>query len=156
MLTVALLTLGWRVVKQAVLPSLKRKGNLLYSVFLLFTGLTELVINFAEDCSFRVPARLDDAWTVSRKYLRRGMLIATWALFILSSLEWSPRAASARPAPERQVIAAEQTAQRVFADAPFVVSKELPVAAARDADLQVALSPAVSRPRWLLLRTIRI
>lgn len=61
MLTAALLTLGWRVVKQAVLPSRTRKGNLLYSVFLLFTGLTEVVITFAEGYSFRLPARLDDS-----------------------------------------------------------------------------------------------
>lgn len=156
MLTAALLTLGWRVVKQAVLPSRTRKGNLLYSVFLLFTGLTEVVITFAEGYSFRLPARLDDSWTVSRKYLRRGMLIATWALFILSSLEWSPRAAPERPTPERQVVAVERTAPRKITEAPFIVSNDVPVAAALNAAVPTPVSPAASRPRWLLLRTLRI
>ncbi|TDW96718.1 hypothetical protein EDB95_4554 [Dinghuibacter silviterrae] len=96
----ALFFLVYRVIRQVLLPTFVRKGNLLSSLFLLFTGLTEHLIGFGEAVG-RVPRTIRKpfagqetllkAWTFSRKYLRQGLLIATWALFVLSSLEWSGR-----------------------------------------------------------------
>ena len=161
-----LLTLVWRVVRSLVLPTLTRKGNLLSSLYVLFTSIIEQVISFGEAVArvprtFELPARLDKAWLFSRKYLRQGMLVAAWALFILSSFEWS---GSQRVVPEQA--AAQQTTpveqpvrtkvyigqrQRAVAD------NEQGMAPVTQPTLQLSISPPPSStPRWLLLRKLLI
>ncbi|HEV2481252.1 MAG TPA: hypothetical protein VGS79_16380 [Puia sp.] len=165
-----LLILGWRIVRQLILPTLTRKGNLLSSLFMLFTGLIEQVIAFAEAVArvprtFELPARFGNAWAFSRKYLRQGMLIAAWALFILSSLEWT----SSRPAVTEQAAAqrtvqekttVEQTASLGAATsqshkAAFAKDPDVPVARPLAEHLSIPPPPSSSR-RWLLLCTLRI
>jgi len=161
-LVTALVTLGYRITRQVSLPTKSRKGNLLSSLFLLFTGLTEQVISSAEAIArmpqlFHTPAKLDTVWTFSRKYLRRGLLIAAWALFILSSLEWTnARATALEPlAIEQQenissqiikgqvtVSIVEGTTQRTFPYCSTILPQTSP--------------PPTSIPRWVLLRTLRI
>lgn len=167
-----LLRLGWRVVGQVMLPTLSRKGNLLWSLFLLVTGLLERVIGFAEAVA-RVPRtvelsrllgsnrlvalRLTQAWAYSRRYLRQGMLIAAWALFILSSFEWTSApfpGAEATTVEQRAVPPSSRSCYRpVIADGrkePVLASAEgLPV-------LPAGYPPPRPAPRWLLLRTLRI
>jgi hypothetical protein len=169
-LITALLTLGYRVVRQVILPTLTRKGNLLSSLFVLFTGLIEQVIGFAEAVArvprtFELPARFENVWAFSRKYLRQGMLIAAWALFILSSLEWT----STQPAVTEQTAARQPTQDQTnveFAASPLIAINEVQKAVpAKDPDVPDARVPAVhlsipsppcSTPRWLLLCNIRI
>lgn len=161
-LITALLTLGYRVVRQVILPTLTRKGNLLSSLFVLFTGLIEQVINFAEIIArmprtFEIPPKAEAAWTFGRKYLRQGMLIAVWALFILSSLEWT----STQPCGTVQ-ITVEQTV-----GATARVERNQKVFAIKDHGQDVAIVPGLTvRPliyppplstsRWLLLCALRI
>jgi len=159
-LITALLTLGYRVVRQVILPTLTRKGNLLSSLFVLFTGLIEQVINFAEIIAriprtFEMPPKYEAAWSFSRNYLRKGMLIAAWTLFILSSFEW----VSAQPAGADQ-ITVEQTASSTVQ-----VSRCQQVIPANDriarstpllkVDLPIS-PPIISALRRLLLCTLRI
>lgn len=161
-LVTALVTLGYRIIRQVTLPTKSRKGNLLSSLFLLFTGLTEQIISSAEAIArmprtFRTPAKLDIAWTFSQKYLRRGLLIAAWALFILSSLEWTNArtALEGSPATEQQenisgqvikrqvnVSIVEGTMQTTFPHCSTILAQTSP--------------PPSSISRWLLLRTLRI
>jgi hypothetical protein len=166
MLIAGLFGLGRRVINQVVLPNRKRKGNLLSSLFHLFTGLTEQVISFgnavvciprAAGKPFMGQAALGKAWTFSRRYLRQGMLIAAWALFILSSLEWvGPNNFSREPAAsEQQDGLAAQPAQRQ--DIAIREESRTPVAAITYRYTLPLSShpPASSIHRWLLLCTIR-
>jgi len=161
-LVTALVTLGYRVIRQVTLPTKSRKGNLLSSLFLLFTGLTEQIISSAEAIArmprtFHTPAKLDIAWTFSRKYLRRGLLIAAWALFILSSLEWTNAqgTSAAPPATEQQENISSQvikrqvnlsifegTTQRAFPHCSTILPHTSP--------------PLTPIPRWLLPRIVGI
>lgn len=160
-LVTALITLGYRIIRQVTLPTKSRKGNLLSSLFLLFTGLTEQIISSAEAIArmprtFHTPAKLDIAWTFSRKYLRRGLLIAAWALFILSSLEWTnARATSAAsPATEQQEnISGQITKRQVNVS---IVEETMQTTFPHCSAILAQASPPPSISRWLLLRTLRI
>src|SRR5579859_4819664 len=92
--------LGLCVVRQLIPPGRRRPGNLLSSLFLLFTGVAEQAICFRQ-AVVRIPCNFSDrftqfmqrgrvtaAWAYSKRALRFGTLFAAWALFILSSLEW--------------------------------------------------------------------
>jgi len=96
--------LGRRVMRQMVLPGRRGSGNLLSSLFLLFTGLAEdsialrralIRIPLVSDVKLPACDRLDRAWTYSKRWLRLAVIAAAWILFILSSLEWSGPEASA-------------------------------------------------------------
>lgn len=159
-----LLTLVWRVVRTLALPTLTRKGNLLSSLYVLFTSVIEQVISFGEAVArvprnFELPARLVHACGFSRKYLRQGMLIAAWALFILSSLEWS---GSQRVVPE---LAAAQQTTTVELTVNLQIGQSQIAVAANERDMEPMALPAVhlpispppcAAPRWLLLRILRI
>lgn len=159
-----LLTLGMRVIRQLTLPTLTRKGNLLSSLFVLFTGLIEQVISFGEAVArvpgtFELPARLEKAWMFGRKYLRQGMLIAAWALFILSSLEWSggqrvvPEQAAAQQTTTVELAVSAQTNQSQKAVANYEQGMAPVARPARNLSLS---PPPCSTPRWLLLCNLRI
>jgi hypothetical protein len=166
-----LLRLCWRVFPQVILPTLRRKGNLLSSLFLLFTGLIERVIGFAEEVvrvprEFQLPARLvpnpvvrvrvEKVLVWGRGYLRQGMLIAAWALFILSSFEWT-----SATSPGSESVNVEQTAGRPAAIVQYkrvIAASEKPVVFFLNH--QPVLCPGPPPPqatqRWLLLRTLRV
>ena len=159
-----LLTLLWRVVRSLALPTLTRKGNLLSSLYVLFTSVIEQVICFGEAVArvprtFELPARLDKAWVFSRIYLRQGMLIAAWALFILSSFEWS---GAQRVVPEQA--AAQQTTAVDLTVSPEIGQCQKFIAddtRGMEFPARCAVYPSISpppspTPRWLLLRTLRI
>ncbi|TAN01917.1 MAG: hypothetical protein EPN39_01080 [Chitinophagaceae bacterium] len=77
-----------KVVKQIVLPNRKRKGNLLSSLLLFFISLNDLVVTFSWGFSVRFVLRwkhYDRAVFLAK----RAMLFAGFALFLLSSFEWS-------------------------------------------------------------------
>jgi hypothetical protein len=161
-LVTALITLGYRIIRQVTLPTKSRKGNLLSSLFLLFTGLTEQIISSAEAIArmprtFHTPAKLDMAWTFSRKYLGRGLLIAAWALFILSSLEWTnARAASVgSPVTEQQENISRQIAKRQV-NVSIVEGTMQTTFPPCSPILAQTSPPPPSIPQWLLLRALRI
>jgi len=94
-----LLSLGklfLHIVRQVILPTRRRKGNLLSSLFVFFTSVVEQLIGFGEAVSHMLAGSrrpfagqevLRRTWTYSQKYLRLVVLVATWILFVLSFFE---------------------------------------------------------------------
>jgi hypothetical protein len=150
--------------QQVILPGHKRKGNLLSSIFLLFTGLSEWIIGFCEAIA-RIPIGLDNnftgregllkAWAYSRTHLRRGMLILTWALFILSSLEWAPpqHTINEPAAIEQRVEQGERIACRATAGMDV---HETALPSTQWQGTILSPDPDVGGSRWLLLCMLRI
>ena len=159
----SLTRLGRRVTQQLVLPGRQRPGNLLSSLFLLFTGMAEQTIAFRRAViripwafALKLPARdkLDAAWTFSKKWLRLGIVAAAWILFILSSFESSGQVESSASAP-----AATATTVVTPVSEVVIIDEAVPVK-------PVFLSDESAFPRiqhqgtairrWLLLCTLRI
>lgn len=163
-----------RVIRQVILPNQKRKGNLLSSLFILFTGLVEHLIGFGEAISrlprtvnklprtvnkpFALQKTLIPLWTISRKYLRQGMFAAAWILFILSSFEWISPQQPATPATATQQTTAEQSTMATIAKvAPQAVTAEaLPQTTPQDSKTPEYYSTHPATCRWLRLCTLRI
>jgi len=76
-----ILLFAFEVIKQIVLPTKKRKGNVLSSLFIFFVGLIERLIPF-EHGLFKM-ARI-----FKLKYFKQGLIILGALLFLLSSFEW--------------------------------------------------------------------
>jgi len=81
-LLIDIIFFGDRIVKQITLPNRSKKGNLLSSLFIFFVGIIERIGNF-EYGVFHMSNLL------SRKYIKRSLLIVASLLFLLSSLEWT-------------------------------------------------------------------
>lgn len=84
----ALWLIGLKVTRQVVLPSRRRKGNILSSLLLLFISLTDLVANFSWGISSNSLSR----WKHYDRLcflVKKGVLVSGFLLFILSSFEWS-------------------------------------------------------------------
>ena len=163
--------LCWRVARQIAFPGRKKSGNLLTSVFVLFDGLIgqlmgcrRAMLGIPLAFTLKIPARekVDRLWIFSKVWIRRGMLLAGWALFILSSLEWGGRGGCERAdAAEARAAVGRVNAPTDRAVSPAVVA----VAAPDDAVLwlsmparvvaQPSVLPAICK-RWLLLRNLRI
>lgn len=77
-----ILVLIYQMYKQLVLPNPKRKGNLITTLFLFFTSLTEKIIKFEKSL-------IGFSWLSKMNYIRKAVFIISWALFVLSFIEWS-------------------------------------------------------------------
>src|SRR5581483_4581497 len=86
-LIIDVVVMGYGIGRKVVLPKPGRKGNLLYSIFFFFTALAERVIDFLDAVVGRWGS--GKAWGFGKKYLRLAVLLVTWALCMLASLEWS-------------------------------------------------------------------
>ena len=160
-LVLNLVNLLWRIARQIALPIPGRTGNVLTSLFLLFEGLIEqaagcrhAVMGVPLGFSMKLPAqdKIEFAWSQSKIWLRRGVLIATWALFILTSLEW--RAGERREFdPSGQTVTIAATTEVAAPTASEVLPPQ-PVFSLRTVDCPVSLKPRAKR--WLLLCTLRV
>ena len=72
---------AYNIVRQVILPTKSRKGNILTSLFVFFTGVIKKVSDF-EHRSFRMTA------VFNQKYIRKGFLLITASLLLLTSFEW--------------------------------------------------------------------
>jgi|SRR5579872_1229347 len=79
---VDLFILVYGTLRRLTLPTRNKKGNLLSSLFHLFTELAERLICLKQEL-IRAP------WTCGKKHIRFAMLVLTWALFLLASFEWT-------------------------------------------------------------------
>ncbi len=70
------------IVKQLILPTSKRKGNILQSVFIFFIGLVAIINRF-EYGMFKMSA------IFRQKNIRQLVIVISSLLFLLSSLEWT-------------------------------------------------------------------
>jgi len=82
LLFIDILSFGFVTARQVILPRKRKKGNLLYSLFIFFVGIIERVGNF-EYGVFHM------ANFLRQKYIKQGLLIVASVLFLLSSLEWT-------------------------------------------------------------------
>ncbi|MEO6905735.1 MAG: hypothetical protein ABI148_05195 [Ginsengibacter sp.] len=80
LLDIVLLTI--RIITHIVLPNRKRKGNILNSVFVFFVGTVEILNRF-EYGIFQM------AKIFKHKYIRKGVIVISTFLFLLSSFEWA-------------------------------------------------------------------
>ncbi|MDP4130331.1 MAG: hypothetical protein Q8918_14875 [Bacteroidota bacterium] len=76
-----ILVFTYQIVRKIILPTLRRKGNVLSSLLVFFIGLLEMVVSF-EKSVLRRPV------VFTHKYVKHGLIIAVGFLFLLSSLEW--------------------------------------------------------------------
>jgi hypothetical protein len=157
--------LGRRVTCQLVLPGRQRPGNLLSSLFLLFTGLAEDVIAFRRALiriplvlDLKLPARdrLDRAWTYSKRWLRLGVIAAAWILFILSSLECSGPEASVAPDRNTAVTVAKKADAVVRVATIGQTQLSLPAITGDETFFPVTPRQGAPIRRWLRLCTLRI
>lgn len=153
-----------RVGRRVVVPGFGRKGNLLSSLFLLFTGLTEQVIGLARELVLRAPQGVcgnfpgkewvGRSWGFSRKYLRYAMLVAAWVLFILSSWEWAVPGSPAAPEAARiETVCGVERVTTGDVGSSDVVAK---CAVGSEPPVSTLDGPAIGGRRWLRLRVLRI
>ncbi|HXD77807.1 MAG TPA: hypothetical protein VN616_08355 [Puia sp.] len=162
-----LLKLFFRVGKRLVLPGFGAKGNVLTSILALFSESTGALIRFRRDLldmpfpTLQIPARarLDAWWAIGKRWLRKGLVAAAWALFVLSSFEWT----SVPPSPPPRVETLATVQEIPGADIPD--TRECRIG---DPDRHCILPYAVSlrmpasivhrpiRRRWLQLGYMRI
>jgi hypothetical protein len=160
---------GYGVLKQLILPNRTRKGNIVSTVFLLFIGLTERVISFKRKVT-------GAPWQYGKRYIRIGMLIATWLLFVLSLFEWSGTSFSASKIPSLHSTAlsdspktisnspevisdSAKTGRKVFISAPDQRSRYADKIQASAATLIATGARGIASipsKRYLLLRSLRI
>jgi hypothetical protein len=74
--------LGYKMVKQIILPTKRTKGNIISSLFLFFIGIIERLNNF--ELGF-----LNMAAIFRLKYIKQLVVVICTLLFFLSSFEWS-------------------------------------------------------------------
>ncbi len=82
LLIIDILLFTFDLCRQLILPGKRKKGNLLSSLFIFFTGIIERLDKF-EYGIFRM------ANVLKRKYIKQSLLIIATLLFLLSSLEWT-------------------------------------------------------------------
>ena len=128
------------------LPARNKKGPL-STLFQLFTDLAERLIGLKQELT-RTP------WSYGKKYIRLGMLALTWALFMLSSFEWTVAAPKTR--------STQETIQTTCpkATSPCAISFQSSPAPAFQPIFNISLTSttlAAALPeRWLLLRRLLI
>jgi len=82
LLVADILLLGFNLIKTLNIPTRKRKGNLLSSLFIFFIGLIEK-LNLFEHGVFSI------ALLFKKKYVRKIILVIGFLLFLLSLFEWT-------------------------------------------------------------------
>ena len=81
-LITGILLLGYKIIRQVILPSGGKKGNLLSSLFVFIVGILEGLIQFERNL-------LKTPMLFRNKYVRQGLQIATAIFLFIASFEWS-------------------------------------------------------------------
>lgn len=81
-LIIDILVFAFNICRHLILPGKRKKGNLLSSLFIFFTGIIERLGSF-EYGIFRM------ADLLKRRYIKQSLLIVAAVLFLLSSFEWT-------------------------------------------------------------------
>ena len=77
-----IIVLGYDVAKQIILPTFKRKGNVLLSLFVFFIGFMQR-LTFFEYRRFSITALF------RKKYVKQAIFVIGFVLFLLSLFEWT-------------------------------------------------------------------
>lgn len=82
LLLIDILLFAFDTGRQLILPGKGKKGNILSTIFIFFTGIIERLDGF-EYGVFRM------ANVLKQKYIKQSLLIIATLLFLLSSFEWT-------------------------------------------------------------------
>ena len=153
-----ILVFTWRVVREIILPTRRRKGNVMSSLLTFFVGLLERVVSFEKSI-------LQRPVIFSHKYVKQILIVTVGFLFLLSSFEWTvgPSAdgwgnrtqevvVCAPAAGSIGTVASRRVDRAVIASTRAVVTKRFFVPALFPA---LNVGPAMSR-RWLHFGVFRI
>ncbi|HEY4285956.1 MAG TPA: hypothetical protein VGN00_02545 [Puia sp.] len=164
-LIIDLVLLTYAVIRQVILPNRRQKGNLLSSMFLLFAGLTDRLITFRKNMIMMpwstteraIAPWITTSWIYSKKYLRHGMVIASWALFILSSFEWSGPARSLATQNQQEIAESIQLPVTKTASTSATLNQLTPINTIAGIIYRPSLpSPKLTTKTWLRLCTLRL
>ena len=103
LLLMDILVFTYQIVREVILPTRRRKGNILSSLLTFFVGLMERVVSF-EKSVVRQPV------IFSHKYVKQGLVIAVGFLFLLSSVEWTVGQPGGAPINETQAVVTSERA----------------------------------------------
>ncbi|HXB06056.1 MAG TPA: hypothetical protein VNW04_03050 [Puia sp.] len=153
-----ILLFTWDVVRRVILPTRRRRGNLLSSLLTFFLGLVERIVSFEKSI-------LQRPVVFTHKYVKQGLIIAVGLLFLLSSFEWtiglSPDT-QANGSTEVVACAPMGVAVRLETPRRMAFSVRVPSAgweADRDYRSSRSLSrcgPPLKSKRWLRFRVFRV
>jgi hypothetical protein len=104
LLLMDVLVFTYQIVRKVILPTRRRKGNILSSLLSFFVGLMERVVSF-ERSILRQPV------VFTHKYVRQGLIIAVGFLFLLSSVEWTIRQPGTPAVSETQAVVASEPSE---------------------------------------------
>jgi hypothetical protein len=107
LLLMDILVFGYQIVRKVILPTRRRKGNILSSLLSFFVGLVERVLAF-EKSILRQPI------VFKHKYVKQGLVLAAGFLFLLSSIEWTVGASPAAIVNETQAVATSEPAADAY------------------------------------------
>lgn len=151
-----LFILAYGTLRQLILPTRYRKGNLLSSLFHLFTDLSERLIALKQELT-------RFSWNYGKKYLRLGMLVLTWALFILSSFEWIGSGQKSAAAREANLLASAQETIQTTCPKTICYSYNEPrqstvIQSYQTDNISLPTTTRTPQPpkRWLILRKLLI
>lgn len=85
-----MLVFTYQIVSKVILPTRRRKGNILSSLLSFFVGLIERVLSFEKSILCR-------SVVCKHKYVKQALILTAGFLFLLSSVEWTI-SLSSRPA----------------------------------------------------------
>src|SRR5258708_3709623 len=103
LLLIDILVFTYQIVRKVILPTRRRKGNVLSSLLSFFVGLLERILSF-EKSILRQP------FVCKNRYVKQALILATTFLFLLSSIEWTAGQASFTRVNEAQSVVANEPA----------------------------------------------
>jgi hypothetical protein len=153
-----ILVFMYQIGKKVILPTRRRKGNVLSSLLSFFVGLVERVLSF-EKSMLRQPV------VFRHKYVRQILILVVGFLFLLSSIEWAVGQAPVAALSETGTVVINESADNavtVLAQRPVIASAQMP---GREFSTPGYLSykvpyavsdGTVAVKRWLRFRVFRV
>src|SRR5882724_4738716 len=82
LLITEILDFTFQVIRKVILPTSRRKGNVLSSLLFIFVGLVERALTFEKNI-------LPRPIIFKYRYVKQALMFAVGFLFLLSSIEWT-------------------------------------------------------------------
>jgi hypothetical protein len=154
LLLIEILVFTYQTISEVILPTRRRKGNILYSLLSFFVGLIERTLSFEKSI-------LPRPVVFKHKYVKQGLMIAAGLLFLLSSIEWTVGPPAGDPVKETLIV----TIKESVTDAPVILAQRRANTAVQITAGNISPSYKISYllsdetitfNRWLRYRSFRI
>ena len=96
-----ILVFAYNILRKVILPTRRRKGNILSSLLSFFVGLVDRVLSFEKSI-------LPRPVVLKQRYVKQALMIVVGFLFLLSSLEWSVQQRPVRIADETPAVVVDE------------------------------------------------